>query len=263
MPDVTANGLRFHVQALGDPSAPPVVMVHGLLTGNLASWYFGLAPVVARNHSVLLYDQRGHGRSERPVSGYTLTDLASDLDALTSDLAPFVAIGHSFGGLTALRYALDHPDRLTAVVMVDSFVPAPATGSRPPGVDVAAAQVWEARHGRRGITAGRKGGGRRRGATTAQALLGETTVLHDLRRDSVLDAAALSSIEVPVLCAVGSDSPFRSDVEALIDLLPPERCQVGILAGGHSLHLDAADELAVLVTDFLDDVRPLAGVGHA
>ena len=46
MPAVAANQLTFHVQELG--AGPDVVMLHGLLIGSLASWYFTAAPALAR-----------------------------------------------------------------------------------------------------------------------------------------------------------------------------------------------------------------------
>ena len=255
MPEVTVNGLRFHTQTLGDPSDPPVVMIHGMLTGNAASWYFGLAPVVARRHGVFLYDQRGHGRSQRPPTGYTLTDLASDLDGLTQSLRPASVLGHSYGGVVALRHALDHPDRVTSLVLVDTFVPG-STGDadRQHHQVTSAAEVPDSSWG----AVDPDGGARRRRPTAEQALLASTTLLSDLRQDSVLDPAGLAALQVPVLCAVGSDSPFRGDVEALVDLLPVQQRRVQVLTGGHALHLDAPDDLADLVTGFLDEVETSA-----
>ncbi len=272
MPYVTANGLRIHVQCLGDRGAPPVVMIHGMLSGSLASWYFGLAPVLAGSHHVVLYDQRGHGLSERPLRGYTLTELAADLDALTATLGRCALVGHSFGGLVALRHAIDHPGRVAAVALVDSFTPSPtgvasseaAVGDDGPrgadsgGIDIESMRAWE-RERRRSRD---HGGRRRRRATGEQILLGGTTVLSDLRRDSQLDSAALAGLPMPVLCVMGSVSPFRSEVEDLAGRLPPDRCCVEMLEGGHALHIDAPSELADVVVRFLSG-QELADEGSA
>ena len=110
MPVLTVGGRQVHVQELGE--GPAVVMIHGLLVGSLASWYFTAAPDLARAHRVRMYDLRGHGRSGRADTGFDTRTLAGDLDALTADLpAPFDVVGHSWGGLVALRYALAHPER--------------------------------------------------------------------------------------------------------------------------------------------------------
>jgi pimeloyl-ACP methyl ester carboxylesterase len=267
MPYVVTNGLRFHVQHLGDPTAPPVVMVHGLLSGSLASWYFGLAPVLARSHHVVLYDQRGHGLSERPLRGYTLAELAADLGALTDSLGRCALVGHSFGGVVALRHAIDHPDRVTAVALVDSFIPASPRGTTagsggdgPRGADVDGIDIdiediraWEHdrhRSRERTATSGRPGRRRRR-ATGEQILLGGTTVLSDLRRDSQLDTRAWAELRIPLLCTLGSASPFRSEVEALARRLRSHQSRFAMLDGGHALHVDTPAELAEVVTRFL------------
>ena len=265
MPYVVANGLRFHVQHMGDPTAPPVVMVHGLLSGSLASWCFGLAPVLARSHQVVLYDQRGHGLSERPLRGYTLTELAADLGALTDSLGPCALVGHSFGGVVALRHAFDHPDRVTAVALVDSFIPASSGGTTagsggdgPRGADVGSIDIegiraWEhdrRRSRERTATSGRPGRRRRR-ATGEQILLGGTTVLSDLRRDSQLDTRAWAELRIPLLCTLGSASPFRIEVEALARRLRSHQSRFAMLEGGHALHVDAPTALAEVMTQFL------------
>lgn len=73
MPDICANGARFHMQWLGSKAGvkvPTVVFVHGLVIDNLASFYYTLAgPVVSAGARAILYDLRGHGRSCRPLHG--------------------------------------------------------------------------------------------------------------------------------------------------------------------------------------------------
>ena len=266
MPYVTANGLRLHVQHLGERGAHPVVMIHGMLSGSLASWYFGLAPVLSRSHHVILYDQRGHGLSERPLRGYTLTELAADLEALTTTIGPCAMVGHSFGGLVALRHAIDHPDRVTAVALVDSFIPSPsdvanpeaAAGARGPRgadsgcIDIESMRAWE-RERRPSRESGGQRRRRRRRATGEQILLGGTTVLSDLRRDSQLDTAAWAALRIPLLCTMGSASPFRIEVEALARRLRSHQSRFAMLEGGHALHLDAPTALAEVVTKFLGE----------
>ena len=84
MAEVTANGLRFHYQSLGAGRGDDrlVVFLHGLVMDNLSSWYFTVANPVAMRTEVLLYDLRGHGKTERPKTGYTVSDHVDDLAAL-------------------------------------------------------------------------------------------------------------------------------------------------------------------------------------
>src|SRR5947207_7958536 len=106
MAEVAARGLTFHVQRLGSADArATVVFLHGLVMDNLSSFYFTLANPVAQVASVILYDLRGHGRSERPPDGYGLGEMVADLDALLDALGvarPVILVGNSFGGLLAL-----------------------------------------------------------------------------------------------------------------------------------------------------------------
>ncbi len=261
---VTVNGLRLHVQELGRPGAPPGVHLHGQLTGNVASWYFGLGPALAATNHVRMYDQRGHGRSERPAGGYRLDDLAADLDVLTADLGPAVLVGHSFGGVVALRRALDHPDRVAGVVTVDSFATSDAVGDTlevgdPAGsgngpVDglvraaTSAPVPWTAPAG------GRPPGRRRRAGW--EELLTDTSLVADLAGGSRLPAAGLAALDVPVLSVVGSASPFREEVERLAASLPPATTTVVVLDGGHAVHLDAPRDLEAAVVGFV------AATGH-
>src|SRR5689334_20350545 len=115
MAQVGARGVSFHVQELGDGAGrPPVVMLHGLLLGSMASWYFTTAPVLAAGRRVMLFDLRGHGLSGRPKDGYDVATMAGDLGALVEARfgaadGPVDLVGHSYGALVALRFAIDHP----------------------------------------------------------------------------------------------------------------------------------------------------------
>src|SRR6185369_396766 len=82
-----------------------------------------IAPAIAKRARVLLYDLRGHGRSEQPPSGYTIDDMVDDLRGLVDAEAadqPVVVVGHSFGGHVALRFALRHRDRTAALILLEA-----------------------------------------------------------------------------------------------------------------------------------------------
>lgn len=103
---VSADGARLHVEVHGPGNAPPVVLIHGWACST-AFWAAQIR-VLAADHRVIAYDQRGHGRS--PASPTCTTDaLADDLEAvLAATLAPgekAVLAGHSMGGMTILAAA--------------------------------------------------------------------------------------------------------------------------------------------------------------
>ncbi|MFI6940306.1 alpha/beta fold hydrolase [Streptomyces sp. NPDC050418] len=109
---VSADGSRLHVEVHGpvdDPAAPAVVLVHGW-TCSTAFWAAQIREL-ARDHRVIAYDQRGHGRSPVPAgpTGYSVAALVDDLEAvLATALEPgeqAVLVGHSMGGMTLMAAA--------------------------------------------------------------------------------------------------------------------------------------------------------------
>ncbi|MDX3582622.1 alpha/beta fold hydrolase [Streptomyces europaeiscabiei] len=103
---VSADGARLHVEVHGPEGAPAVVLVHGW-TCSTAYWAAQVRDL-AVDHRVVVYDQRGHGRS--PASAVWSADaLADDLEAvLAATLAPgegAVLAGHSMGGMTLMSAA--------------------------------------------------------------------------------------------------------------------------------------------------------------
>lgn len=118
----SSNGMRlFYV--LAGSGTPPLVFLHGL-TGSQTTWE-PVLPAFVERHRVLALDLPGHGRSDKPApdaADYSLPGMAAAvaraLDALR--LSPAVLIGHSLGGAVALQVALDHPERVSRLILVDS-----------------------------------------------------------------------------------------------------------------------------------------------
>ncbi len=111
----------------------PFVLVHGF-TGSRDDWREHLEPLAGFGRT-LAVDQRGHGGSSNPgdPAGYTLDQLCADLAALLSalDADPCDLLGHSMGGMVALRYVLAHPQRTSSLILMDTAagaleVPEPA-----------------------------------------------------------------------------------------------------------------------------------------
>lgn len=78
---------------------------------------------------LVYYDHRGNGRSSRPpVETLTPENLCADADALREHLnfAKVAILGHSFGGLVAMEYALRYPERVSCLILVDTTAQAPA-----------------------------------------------------------------------------------------------------------------------------------------
>ncbi len=99
-------------------SGMPLVILHGLY-GSSDNW-MSIARQLADDYRVILPDQRNHGESPHsPVHNYPA--LIADLEAFVRDreLDHFILMGHSMGGKTAIYYALQHPERVAALIPVD------------------------------------------------------------------------------------------------------------------------------------------------
>ena len=124
---VVANGLRLHYrrwQPLEErPELPPLVLLHGLAS---ASHIWNLvAPLLAeRGYSVTALDQRGHGESDKPASGYDYETIIADdsvaIEALR--IGKPALVGHSWGASVALQYAVTYPERVTSLTLVDGAI---------------------------------------------------------------------------------------------------------------------------------------------
>ncbi|MER7311026.1 MULTISPECIES: alpha/beta fold hydrolase [Streptomyces] len=104
----SADGSRIHVELYGPEEAPAVVLAHGW-TCNTRFWAAQIRDLAA-DHRVIVYDQRGHGRTPGAgPGGYSTRALADDLEAvLRGTLAPgrkAVLAGHSMGGMTLMAAA--------------------------------------------------------------------------------------------------------------------------------------------------------------
>ncbi|WP_333893027.1 alpha/beta hydrolase [Mycolicibacterium gadium] len=114
------DGIRLHAEVFGPEDGYPVVLAHGI-TCALRVWAYQIADL-AKDHRVIAFDHRGHGRSAIPVgrSGYSLDCLAGDVDAvLEATLKPgerAVIAGHSMGGIAISSWADRYPDRVSELV---------------------------------------------------------------------------------------------------------------------------------------------------
>jgi pyruvate dehydrogenase E2 component (dihydrolipoamide acetyltransferase) len=114
------GGLRVRYARRGEGVGPPVLFLHGF-GGDLGNWLFNL-DAVAEVAPVIALDLPGHGQSEPRLPGATLQDLAAFvggfLDQLDIERAHLV--GHSLGGAIAAQLALDQPQRVASLALVNS-----------------------------------------------------------------------------------------------------------------------------------------------
>ena len=121
---VRGDGVGLHAREWApgpaDAPGPPFVLLHGL-SSNARIWDGVARRLAAGGARVVAIDQRGHGESEQPGSGYDFETLTSDLAHALEDLEiprPLLA-GHSWGANVALQYAAERPDGVAGLVLVD------------------------------------------------------------------------------------------------------------------------------------------------
>lgn len=114
------NGsIELHVAEDGDPSAPPILLLHGITSfGGTWDW---IVPALAERFRVLRLDFRGHGESDRAPDEYSPAGYVSDAVAVLEQVAgePCSVMGHSLGGAIAAALAQGRPELLRAVIMED------------------------------------------------------------------------------------------------------------------------------------------------
>lgn len=119
MPEITANGLRFHVEDQG--AGAPVILLHGF-PDTSAAWRRQAPALAEAGYRCIAPDLRGRGRSEKPaqVEAYTLSTLVADvagiMDALDVERAH--VIGHDWGAAVAWLFVSLLPQRVERLVIL-------------------------------------------------------------------------------------------------------------------------------------------------
>ena len=117
-----STGVELDVATAGNPAAPAIILLHGFPESH-RTWRHQI-PELAKSHFVIAPDQRGFARSSKPegVENYTPDKPVSDLLALATHFGKerFVLVGHDWGGAIAWMAALQHPDRIEKLIIVNA-----------------------------------------------------------------------------------------------------------------------------------------------
>ena len=116
------TGVTLDVATAGDPAQPPIILLHGFPESH-RTWRH-VIPQLAADHFVIAPDQRGFARSSKPagIDSYKPDRMVADVLALADhfDIATFTLAGHDWGGAIAWMAALQNPDRITRLVIVNA-----------------------------------------------------------------------------------------------------------------------------------------------
>jgi pimeloyl-ACP methyl ester carboxylesterase len=261
-----SDGVSLYAEAHGD--GPPVVFSCPLNTTR-ENWRPQVEPLRAAGFRVVLWDYRGHGRSDAPDAGeaYSMAQVVDDLGRVLDWAAPgepAVLGGLSFGGLASLHFSLRHPERVRGLLLIDSG----------PGFKNPKAQArWEASCEKTSsfieakgvaefaarateLTVGRDP--ELPAARNAQAAIAEQSAVglaHFGRRIAgpappVIDQ--LGDIDVPALVIVGEhDEAYLRAAEVMAARLPRAEA-VTIPGAGHVVNIEAAERFNAAVLGFLE-----------
>lgn len=118
MTAISRGGTAYELT--GPSDAPAVVLIHGL--GLTRATWDSYVPALSARYRVLRYDLCGHGESALPDETPSLTVLSEQLSALMDELgiARAALVGFSLGGMINRRFAMDHPARASALVILNS-----------------------------------------------------------------------------------------------------------------------------------------------
>jgi pimeloyl-ACP methyl ester carboxylesterase len=119
MPLYQSNGQWIHYEDTGG-NLPPVVLAHGFLMDH--EMFTPQIEALGSERRIIAWDARCHGKTETTDDPFTYWDLADDLRGLLDHLGIGRAVigGMGQGGFIALRFALNHPDRVSALILLST-----------------------------------------------------------------------------------------------------------------------------------------------
>ncbi|WP_020575502.1 alpha/beta fold hydrolase [Actinopolymorpha alba] len=266
---ILANGISQHVQTMAPPGrtfgeAPAtLVCLHGIGTDSLASFYFTLAkPFADAGLDVVMYDLRGHGRSDRPPAGYRLDNFVADLSGLLDALGiegPVHLIGNSFGGTVAFTFAARYPDRVAGLVVIESEPPGETWPVKMAGNLLRATAQLGSDEANTWI-AERHGAHTARLARSAAKMLHSTTVAWEVPTSRLLSPRQVASLTCPVLALYGERSDLAAQAPWLESVLPG--CSTVVIPDqAHSVLVEVPDTVLDVVLPWIGDRTPALAAG--
>ncbi len=231
------NGVRVAYWTSG--TGPAIILSHGF--GASSHMFKPNAAALAGAHTVIGWDLRGHGASDYPedASAYSLSASIDDMVAILDEVGVERAVvgGHSLGGYLSLRFALEHPERTSALVLI---------GTGPGFRNDDAREGWNQMAESYAVSLIERG---------LDGLPGSAELTADVHRDAsglihaargiltqhdslVLDS--LPSIDVPTLVVVGEkDKPFVGGSNYMASKIPHAELVV-IPGAGHAPNMTHA-----------------------
>jgi pimeloyl-ACP methyl ester carboxylesterase len=260
------NGIRIAYDVLG--SGPPLVLIMGYRLSSLA-WPLDFIEALAAKFTVVLFDNRGTGASDKPTTGYEISNMARDVSGLLDhlEIARTNVLGYSMGGAIAQEFVRQFPDRVLGLVLCATMCGGPRATYAPPSVvrvmreldgltpEEIARQIWSVTY-----APGYIENHRELAENQMRREIAAPTPLHaaDLQYQAFAEfdcATALPNIQAPTLVMTGDLDRLVSPQNSkfIAGLIPGARLIV-IPGCGHRMMWEATDECVGFVTEFLTGV---------
>ena len=266
MQQADVNGIKIAFGVLG--SGPPLVLIMGYRLSSLA-WPLDFIEALAEKFTVVVFDNRGTGASDKPTIGYEIANMARDVSGLLDhlEIARVNILGYSMGGAIAQELVRQFPDRVLGLVLCATMCGGPRATYAPPSVvkvmreldgltpEEIARQIWSVTY-----APGYLENHRELAENQMRREIAAPTPLHaaDLQYQAFAEfdcSKALANIQAPTLVMTGDldrlVSPRNS--KFIAGLIPGARLIV-IPGCGHRMMWEATDECVGFVTEFLTGV---------
>ena len=266
MQHADVNGIRIAYGVRG--SGPPLVLIMGYRLSSLA-WPLDFIEALAERFTVVLFDSRGTGTSDKPTSGYEISNMARDVGGLLDHLEIPRAnvLGYSMGGAIAQEFVRQFPDRVLAMALCATMCGGPRAVYASPSVvrvmreldglkpEEIARRIWSVTY-----SPGYLENHRELAEDQMRREIAAPTPLHaaDLQYQAFAEfdcSKALPNVKAPTLVLTGDlDQLVSPQNSKFIASLIPEARLIVIPGCGHRMMWEATDECVGFVTEFLTGV---------
>jgi len=254
MPKLNRDGVNIYYEVHG--SGTVLLLTHGYSA--TAQMWKGNIAALSKKHTLVTWDMRGHGQSDYPADqsayseGSTIADMAAILDQVGAQKA--IVGGLSLGGYTSLAFYRAHPERVSALLIIDSG----------PGFKKdEAREAWNKRaretgdrYDKEGLAVLSSGSAERAYAVhrSADGLARAARGMLAQKNSAVIES--LPNIKVPAIVIVGAnDTPFLAASDYMAAKIPGAK-KVVIANAGHASNIDQPKAFDDAVTAFINGLVP-------
>jgi pimeloyl-ACP methyl ester carboxylesterase len=253
MATLNRDGVNLYYEVHGE--GPTILLTHGYSA--TSQMWAGQVEALSKDHRLVTWDMRGHGRSDSPddPSLYSEPATVADMAALLDEVGAKTAIvgGLSLGGYMSLAFSRVHPERVEALLIIDTG-PGYKNDEAREGWNRTSLKTAE-RYETEGLAVLERGSAERRTAhhTSAKGLALAARGMLTQRDAGVI--TSLPDIKVPSIVVVGSeDAPFLAASDYMAAKIPGAKKAV-IEGAGHAANIDRPEAFNAALLDFLSGLK--------